>query len=123
MPTEAAIAHEVFDRFAAGDNCNGIACAMNARCVAAFGGRRWCLLTMRRMLLNETYTGRSIYRPDKERKYRAGRSASGRAAFTERNSNEWIEIEGQRVALGSPTPAKWFSNGLTVPKVTRLTCS
>ena len=68
MPTEAAIVHDVFDRFAAGDNCNGIACAMNARCVAAFGGRRWCLLTMRRMLLNETYAGRSIYRPDKERK-------------------------------------------------------
>ena len=73
-PSEAAIVREVFEVFSTGASCNGIANSLNDRGVPAFGGGKWYPLTIRRILLNETYTGRSVYRRTKAEKYRDGRT-------------------------------------------------
>ncbi len=58
---EAAIVRQVFERFCSGENCHGIACSLNEAGTPAFGGGPWYPVTIRRMLLNETYTGRTIF--------------------------------------------------------------
>ena len=101
-PREAHIVREAFERFAEGGNCYGIAASLNARGVPAFAGGPWNPLTIRRMLLNETYAGRSIYRRTKSEKYRDGRSGRWKVRVSEREQDEWIEIAGATPAIVSP---------------------
>ena len=98
-PGQAAIVEEVFDRFAAGESCRRIAANLNARGVPAFAGGRWYSLTIHRILLNETYTGRSVYRRTKSEKYRDGHSGRWKVRVSERDQDEWIEIEGATPAI------------------------
>jgi site-specific DNA recombinase len=92
-PNEALIVQEVFEAFAGGASCNGLANSLNARGVPAFGGGQWYPLTVRRILLNETYTGRSVYRRTKREKYRDVRSGKWKVRLVERERDEWIEVE------------------------------
>jgi site-specific DNA recombinase len=98
---QAAIVREVFESFAAGGSCNGIASSLNLRGVPAFGGGQWYPLTIRRMLLNETYTGRSAYRRLKTEKYRDNRSGKWKVRVVQRDEAEWIEVEDATPAVVS----------------------
>ena len=101
-PSEAAIVREVFEVFSVGASCNGIANSLNDRGVPAFGGGKWYPLTIRRILLNETYTGRSVYRRTRAEKYRDGRTGRWKVRLTERDQTEWIEVEGATPEIVSP---------------------
>lgn len=98
---EAEVVLEAFERFVHGGSCNGIAGALNSRAVPAFGGGRWYPQTVRRMLFNETYTGRSVYRRMKVEKYRDGRTGRWKTRVIERAQDEWIEIVGATPAIVS----------------------
>ena len=100
-PQEATIVLEIFESFANSASCHGIATSLNARGIPAFAGGQWYPLTIRRMLLNETYTGRSTYRRLKSEKYRDGRSGRWKVRVSERDKSEWIEVEGATPAIVS----------------------
>ena len=96
---EAGVVREVFETFTGGGSCHRIASALNRRGVPAFSGGRWYPLTVRRMLLNEAYTGRTVYRRMKAEKYRDPRSGHRKVRILERGQDEWIEIEGATPAI------------------------
>ncbi len=100
-PREATVVLEIFESFASSASCHGIAASLNSRGVPAFAGGQWYPLTIRRMLLNETYTGRSTYRRLKSEKYRDGRSGRWKVRVSERDEDEWIEVEGATPAIVS----------------------
>ena len=90
-PTEAQVVRTVFDRFVAGESCNHIVKTLNASGVSAFGGGIWYPLTIRRMLLNESYTGRTVFRRTQAQKYRDSRTGKSKRTVSERDKSEWIE--------------------------------
>lgn len=62
VEAQAAIVRRIFDEFVARRSCNAISERLNAEGAPAFGGGRWYALTIRRILLNRTYTGVTTYR-------------------------------------------------------------
>ncbi len=60
--SQAVIVRRIFQRFCNGEGCSRIASELNREGLTAFSGGRWHPLTIRRMLMNETYTGRTVYR-------------------------------------------------------------
>lgn len=96
---EAATVRAVFTRFADGASCHGLACELNDRGITAFGGGKWYPLTIRRMLLNETYTGRTIYRRTKAEKFRDSRTGRTKRTISIRDESEWIDISGATPAI------------------------
>ncbi len=93
-PREAAIVREAFEIFASGNSCHGIASRLNGRNVPSFGGGMWYPLTIRRILINETYTGRSVYRRTKAEKYRDSPFGRWKVRVSERDRDECIEVKG-----------------------------
>ena len=59
---QATVVRRIFEAFVAGRACNGIANDLNREGVPAFSGGRWYALTIRRLLKNEAFAGRTIYR-------------------------------------------------------------
>jgi len=99
---QARVVHRVFDDFGVGGSCHGIAETLNRDGIPAFNGGRWYALTVRRMLLNETYTGRTIYRRTRVQKVRDAARGRWVTRVSERDESEWIEIEGVTPAIVSP---------------------
>ncbi|MEZ4503582.1 MAG: recombinase family protein [Dehalococcoidia bacterium] len=91
---QAQVVRQIFTDFVANGTCHGIAKRLNAEGIAAFGGGRWYAPTVRRMLLNETYTGRTIYRRTVAKKVRDPLRGRWVRRVEERDEAEWIEIEG-----------------------------
>ncbi|MDA0353823.1 MAG: recombinase family protein, partial [Chloroflexi bacterium] len=93
-PVQAASVLRIFGAFDSGLSCNRIANDLNRDGVPAFGGGCWYPLTVRRVLLNETYTGRTIYRRTRADKVRDVARNKWRRRVVERDESEWIEVEG-----------------------------
>jgi len=65
IPAEADMVRKVFERFAAGDSLRGIAAALTADAVPTrTGGRKWNPSTVRGLLTNARYAGRSTFKGD-----------------------------------------------------------
>ena len=93
--------HKIFERFCDGDGCSRIAGELNRRGVPTFSGGKWHPLTIRRMLMNETYTGRTIYRLTRVEIVRNGQGRKKRRRVVTRPESEWIEIKGATPAIVS----------------------
>ena len=91
---QAGTVLRIFGAFDEGLSCNRIANDLNRGGVPAFGGGCWYPLTVRRMLLNETYTGRTIYRRTRADKVRDVARNKWRRRVVVRDESEWIEVEG-----------------------------
>ena len=102
---QAQVVHRVFEDFAAGGSCHGIAVVLNREGVPAFAGGRWYALTVRRLLTNESYTGRTIYRRTRTEKVRDAKRGRWVRRVIERDEKDWIEIEGATPAI---VPRKLF---------------
>jgi site-specific DNA recombinase len=115
-PAEAATVRTVFSRFADGASCHGLACELNDAGVRAFKGGQWYPLTIRRMLLNETYTGRTIYRRTKAEKYRDSRTGRTKRTISIRDESEWIEVSGATPAIVTAELFERVNAILTAPE-------
>ena len=91
---QAEVVRRIFADFVANGTCHGIAKRLNTEGTTAFEGGRWFAPTVRRVLLNETYTGRSIYRRTIAKKVRDPLRGRWVRRVEERDESEWIEIEG-----------------------------
>jgi site-specific DNA recombinase len=92
--SQARVVRRIFDDFVGLVSCNRITNDLNAEGVPAFGGGFWYPLTVRRILLNETYTGRTIYRRTDVHKVRNVARGKWTRRVVERAAEDWIEIEG-----------------------------
>ena len=67
---QADTVRTIFEQFITSTNCSRIAKELNDKGVPAFAGGIWHPLTVRRILQNETYTGRTVYRRTRVEKSR-----------------------------------------------------
>lgn len=91
-PEQAPVVARIFETFAAGSSVSGIARELTEELIPAHGGGQWHPLTVRRILLNETYTGRTVYRRTKVRQVRDPLTGKKRRVVKERDQSEWIEV-------------------------------
>ena len=91
---QSRVVVRLFEGFVGGRSCNRLTNDLNDDGIPAFGGGRWYPLTIRRILMNETYTGRTIYRRTQVLKVRDVARGKWVRRVIERDHDEWIEIEG-----------------------------
>lgn len=96
---QATVVQRMFADFVANGTVHGIAKRLNEAGVPAFGGGAWHALSVRRILLNETYTGRTIYRRTIVKKVRDPQRGRWVRITEERDPSEWIEVEGATPAI------------------------
>lgn len=89
---QSPIVRRILEQFGAGSSVSGIARELTDALIPAQGGGRWHPLTVRRVLLNETYTGRTIYRRTKASRVRDPLTGKMRRRVTERDQSERIDI-------------------------------
>ncbi|MDP6496193.1 MAG: recombinase family protein, partial [Dehalococcoidia bacterium] len=91
---QADTVRTIFEQFITSTSCSRIAKELNDKGVPAFAGGIWHPLTVRRILQNETYTGRTVYRRtrvEKRRDLRNGRNGRHVRPLPE---SEWIDVPG-----------------------------
>lgn len=92
-PFQAAVVRRIFERYAASRSFSAVANELNEADIPAFSGGRWYPITVRRVLLNDAYIGRTVYRRTKRVRVRAP-GARRHTRVIERPEEERIEIPG-----------------------------
>lgn len=100
-PEQARVVERIFLRFLETRSCNGVANELNADGIPAMGGGRWYPLTIRRMLGNETYTGRTYFGKTSIISRRDPLTGKKRREVVEHPPERWIEIPGASPAIVS----------------------
>lgn len=98
---QSLMVERIFERFCTGNSCNRIAVDLNNESIPAFSGKKWHPLTIRRMLMNETYTGRTVYRKTKAQMVRKGFDGKKHRRVVTRPESEWIDVPGATPAIVS----------------------
>jgi len=90
-PGQAEIVRRIYQRFTEARSFGAVSRGLNDDNIPAMGGGRWYPLTIRRILMNESYTGRLIFRRTQwvQTRTKQGRS---RRKPVERPREDWIEI-------------------------------
>ena len=101
-PAQAAIVLRIFEEFVAGKACSRIATELNADGIPTLTGKRWFPITVTRVLKNETYTGRTVYRRTKVEMVRQPGGRGRKRRVVKRDPSEQIEIEGATPRIVSP---------------------
>lgn len=92
--TQAAVVRRIYEHYAATRSFSAVANELNDQGVPAFSGGRWHPLTIRNVLTNESYTGRTVYRRTQRVKTRSVRTQKRTTRVVERPESDWIEVEG-----------------------------
>jgi site-specific DNA recombinase len=93
-PYQAAVVRRIFGRYAETRSINVVARELNDEGTPAFAGGKWYPLTIRRILGNESYTGRLIFRRTRWVATRSQGDGKRRRKAVERPAEDWVEIEG-----------------------------
>ncbi|MCA9852257.1 MAG: recombinase family protein [Dehalococcoidia bacterium] len=99
---QAPIVRRIFEEFVGGSGVSRVAAGLNADGILTLGGGRWHPLTVRRILMNETYTGRTIYRRTRVEFSREPTTGKRRRKVVARDESEWIEIPDVSPAMVAP---------------------
>lgn len=100
---QAAVVRRIFAGFCAGGSCHGIAVELRAEGVPTLSGSVWHPLTVRRVLENETYTGRTVYRRTRVTQVRDPRTGKKRRRVELREASDWIEVPEATPAIVEPS--------------------
>ena len=96
---QAPTVRRVFEDFAAGGSIIGITNALNEETIPAYTGGKWSAWTVKNMLRNPGYTGRTIFRRTKTRHRRDPSTGRRRRVVEVRDPSEWIEIPDATPAI------------------------
>ncbi|MCY3880672.1 MAG: recombinase family protein [Chloroflexi bacterium] len=96
---QAAVVRRVFEDFAGGGSIMGITNALNEEAIPAYTGVKWSAWTVKNMLRNPGYTGRTIYRRTKTTHRRDPFTGRRRRVAEARDPSEWIEIPDATPAI------------------------
>lgn len=92
--TQAAVVRRIYEHYAATGSFSAVANELNDAGGPAFSGGRWHPLTIRNVLPNESYTGRTVYRRTQRVKTRSVRTQKRTTRVVERPESDWIEVQG-----------------------------
>ena len=92
IPEQAKTVQRIFNDFLLYRSCNRVTTELNRDEIPSFGGGQWHPLTVRRILGNQTYTGRTIYRKTKAEKIFNPRTGKKSRRVITRDQKDWIEI-------------------------------
>ena len=101
-PAQARIVLRVFLEFVAGKAVNRITTELNADGIPTLTGKKWYPVTVHRIIRNETYTGRTVYRRTKVEMIRRPGGRGRKRRVVERDPSEQIVIEGASPSIVSP---------------------
>ena len=96
---QAFVVRRIFEDFAAVGSIVGITNALNEEATPTYTGGMWSTWTIRNMLLNPAYSGRTIYRRTRARHRRDPSTGRRRRVVEVRDQSEWIEIPGATPAI------------------------
>ncbi len=91
---QAEVVRRIFQRYAETRSFEMVARELNTDGIETLRGSRWSPVTIRHMLMNESYTGRMVYRRTKWTIVRGRNGAKARRRPELRPESDWIEIEG-----------------------------
>ena len=91
---QSLIVKRIFQRYAESRSYSAVSQELNKAGVPALAGGKWYPLTIRRILLNESYAGRLIYRKTKRVKVKGAVGGRGKTRVVQRPEEEWICIDG-----------------------------
>lgn len=83
----------IFQRYAETRSFGAVANELNEAGILSFAGGRWYLQTVRRVLRNESYAGRFVYRRTRKTTVRIGGQGS-RRRDVQQSPEQWIVIDG-----------------------------
>ena len=89
---QAAVVRRIFEDFAGGASIMGITNALNEAGIPSYTGRAWSPWTVRNMMRNPGYAGRTIFKRTKTRHRRNPVNGKRRRVVELRDASEWIEI-------------------------------
>jgi site-specific DNA recombinase len=96
---QAVVVRRIFATFVGGASVHAIAADLNRDSITSLTGAAWPPLTVRRILQNEAYSGRTIYRRTRVERSIDATTGRRRQRVIERPSSDWIEIEGVTPAI------------------------
>jgi site-specific DNA recombinase len=96
---QAVFVKSIFNRFCLGDGISRIATDLNREGIPTFTGKSWHPLTIRRMIMNETYTGHTVYRRTRAEVGRNPKTGKKRRRVVFQSESNWIEIPGATPAI------------------------
>ena len=89
---QAAVVRRIFEDFAGGASLIGITNGLNEAGTPSYTGGTWSTWTVRNMLRNPGYAGRTIFKRTKTRHRRDPVSGKRRRVVELRDESEWIEV-------------------------------
>ena len=101
-PQQAAVVRRIFKEFVSGKAVNRVTTELNSDGIPTLTGKQWYPVTVHRILRNETYTGRTVYRRTKVEMVRQPGRRGRKRRVTERDPSDQIEIEGASPSIVSP---------------------
>ena len=91
---QATVVNRIFQRYVETQSFSKVSNELNEAGIPAFAGGRWYPLTIQRILSNEAYTGRLVYRRTKRVKVRNGNGKGFRTTVVERPEEDWVSVDG-----------------------------
>jgi site-specific DNA recombinase len=132
---QALVVQQIFKRYLQTRSFSAVAQELNDAKVPSFKGGRWYPLTIRRVTMNETYTGRTVYRRTKRIMVRDGSTGRTKTQVIQQADTEWIEVKGAspriveddiwrrvQVVLNDPERAQKGKSGRFYPLRGRTKC-
>ena len=101
-PQQAAVVRHIFEEFVSGKAVNRVTTELNADGIPTLTGKQWYPVTVHRILRNETYTGRTVYRRTKVEMTRQPGGRRRKRRVVEQDPSEHIVIEGASPQIVSP---------------------
>jgi site-specific DNA recombinase len=93
-PFQAVVVQRIFQQYVDSQSFSQVSNELNEAGIPAFSGGRWYPLTIRRILMNETYTGRAVYRKTKRLKLRRNNGHGPASRVVDQPQEEWVAVEG-----------------------------
>ena len=91
---QAVVVQRIFQQYVDSQSFSQVSNELNETGIPAFSGGRWYPLTIRRILMNETYTGRAVYRKTKRLRLRRNNGHGPTSRVVAQPQEEWVTVEG-----------------------------
>ena len=90
-PFQAIVVQRIFQQYVDSQSFSQVSNELNETGIPAFSGGRWYPLTIRRILMNETYTGRAVYRKTKRLRLRRSNGHGPASRVIAQPQEDWGE--------------------------------
>jgi len=118
-PFQTVVVQRIFQQYVDSQSFSQVSNELNEAGIPAFSGGQWYPLTIRRVLMNETYTGRAVYRKTKRLKLRRSNGHGPASRVVVQPQEEWVKVEGSTPRIIDETLWQRVQEILNDPERTR----